>query len=252
MSYFTLDMKLLFVHLLIPVLFIITLGLNGINTAAATSASPNFNVFTVDSSPYGSPYSEWVAKWWSWWAGIPIDKHPVKDYSNSERCSVMQSGPVWFLPDIIPGEGKINYNCNIPPGKAILLPITTTFCENTTKVSCGPITTDEELADAADNILTHLNNMEVIVDEIKIDLKGSLVKTGFFNITFPQHPLDIWGNIPPGTYRAIATGYFLFLHNLSPGEHTIELRVVDLLKGNEGPPPRFDPMREASFKIFVN
>lgn len=247
-----LDMKLLFVRLLIPVLFIILLGWNGIITTVATTASPNFDIFTVGSSPYGSPYSEWVSKWWAWWVGIPIDKHPVKDYSDPERCSIMQNGPVWFLPDIIPGQGKINYNCNVPLGKAILLPITTTFCEKAPKGTCGPMLTDNELAEAADNILTPVKNMEVIVDGTKIDLSGSsLVKTDFFNFTFPENPVDIWGPIDPGTYRAIATGYFLFLHNLSPGEHNIELRIVDLLKGNEGPPPRFDPMREASFKILV-
>ena len=243
-----LDMKLIFVCLLIPLLFIIILGWNGITT---TTASSNYNKFTIDSSPYGIPYSDWVAKWWTWWAGIPINKHPVKDYSDSERCSVMQSGPVWFLPDIIPGEGKINYNCNVPLGKAILLPITTTFCEKAIKGTCGSLMTDAELATAADNILTPINNMKVTIDDEKIDFTGSLVKTNFFNLTFPETPIDIWGTINPGTYRAIATGYFLFLHDLSRGQHDIELRVVDLLKGNEGPPPKFDPMREASFKIFV-
>lgn len=163
----------------------------------------------------------------------------------------MQNGPVWFLPDIIPGQSKINYECNVPLGKAILLPITTTFCEKATKGTCGSMLTDDELAASADNILTPIKNMQITVDGVKVDLAGSLVKTDFFNLTFPENPVDIWGAIEPGTYRAIATGYFLFLHDLSPGKHEIELRVVDLLKGNEGPPPKFDPMREASFKIFV-
>jgi hypothetical protein len=111
--------------------------------------------------------------------------------------------------------------------------------------------TDNELTAAADNILPPIKNMQVTVDGVKIDLSKSVVKTDFFNLTFPENPVDIWGPIDPGTYRTIATGYFLFLHDLSPGEHNIELRVVDVLKGNEGPPPRFDPMREASFKILI-
>jgi hypothetical protein len=241
-----LDMKLLFVHLLMPILFIIIL-LSWSGITIATTAKSDFGIFTVDSSPYGSPYSEWVAKWWTWWAGIPIDKHPAKDYSDPERCSVMQNGPVWFLPDIIPGEGKINYNCNVPLGKAVMLPITTTFCDSGT---AGPMS-DTEIVECADNILTPLNNMKVNVDGKNVNLDRSLIKTDFFNITIPEHPIDIWGAINPGTYKALATGYFLFLHDLSPGQHNIELRVVDLLKGNEGPPPRFDPLREASFKILV-
>ena len=242
-------MKSLHVHLFVPVLFIIILGWSGINTmvVAATANSTSVKIFAKDSSPYGTPYSDWVTKWWTWWVGIPINKHPVKDYSDSERCSVMQNGSVWFLPDIIPGEGKINYYCNVPLGKAVMLPITTTFCDSGTD---GPMT-DTEIAECADNILTPLNNMQVIVDGKNVDLERSLVQTDFFNITIPKNPIDIWGTIKPGAYKALATGYFIFLHDLSPGEHTIEMRVVDLLKGNEGPPPKFDPIREASFKIFV-
>ena len=204
-------------------------------TATATTAGSTFKIFTIDSAPYGSSYSEWIAKWWTWWVGIPIDKHPVKNYDDPERCSAMQNGPVWFLPDIIPGEGKINYNCNVPRNKAILLPITTTFCDSGTS---GPMT-DTEIVECADNILTPLNNMKVMVDGKNMDL-GLLVKTDFFNITFPKNPIDIWGTINPGTYKALATGYFVFLHDLSLGEHNIEMRVVDCAKGNEGPPPKFD------------
>jgi hypothetical protein len=95
-----LDMKLLFVRLLIPILFIIILSCNGVITVTVTAATTTeatrstFDIFTIDSSPYGTSYSEWVAKWWTWWVGIPLDKHPVKDYSDSKRCSVMQNGPV--------------------------------------------------------------------------------------------------------------------------------------------------------------
>jgi hypothetical protein len=58
-------MKLLFVHFLISVLFIIILGWNGITTTYAAPPSSNFNIITVDSSPYGKSYSEWIAKWWT-------------------------------------------------------------------------------------------------------------------------------------------------------------------------------------------
>ena len=70
-----LDMKLLFVHLLMSILFIIIVSGNGIITATTTAvavSSPTFDIFSIDSSPHGIPYSEWVAKWWIWWAGIPI------------------------------------------------------------------------------------------------------------------------------------------------------------------------------------
>ena len=160
----------------------------------------------------------------------------------------MQDGPVWFLPDIIPGAGKIQYSCDVPSGKAILLPLTTTICE---KGGSEGILTDEGLAQCADNILTPVSNIMITLDGNTMDVSKSYEKTDFFNVTFPQNPLTIWGEINPGTYRGIASGYFLYLHDLAPGEHNLEMKVVDLLKGNEGPPPRFDPPREGSFKIFI-
>jgi hypothetical protein len=159
----------------------------------------------------------------------------------------MQDGPVWFLPDVVTGKGDISQNCTIPHGKAILLPITTTNCERGIEGNL----TDNELAQCADNILTPVNNMMVKVDGKNVDVSKSNAKTSFFNVTFPENPVGIFGTVKPGTYKGTATGYFLFLHDLSPGKHEIDLRVVDLLKGKEGPPPVFDPPRLGTFIINV-
>jgi hypothetical protein len=48
-----------------------------------------------------------------------------------------------------------------------------------------------------------------------------------------------------------AAGYFLYLNDMTPGKHKIDLKVIDLLKGNEGPPPKFDPPREGVFDINI-
>jgi hypothetical protein len=159
----------------------------------------------------------------------------------------MQDGPVWFLPDLIVDVGKINYTCNVPSGKAILLPLTTTICERGIE---GPLT-DSQLAECASNILTPIRNIDVTVDGRKVDVSRSFDKSDFFNVTFPQDPIRTLGNVIPGSYRGIATGYFLFLHDLPRGEHDIELKVVDLLRGKEGPPPHYENLREGSYKIFV-
>jgi len=207
----------------------------------------NQGIYDSESSPYGIPYSEWIGKWWNWWVSIPNDKHPAKDYSNSERCSIMQDGPVWYMPDILPAAGPLNYHCDIPAGKAILIPITTTSCDKNTT----PTFSDDELRDCADNILTPLSNMKVTLDGKEVNVSNLLGKSSFYNVTYSENPIDFWGPIKPGTYKAIGTGYFLFLHDLAPGEHNVQLHVVDLLKGNEGPPPKFDPPRDFSFDILV-
>jgi len=224
-------------------LLTITVGWYG--TVNATSS--NYITLSNGTTPSGMTGKELVAKWWTWVLGIPNDVHPEKKYPDAQRCSEMQNGPVWFLPDILPGVGTVNYSCNVPLGKDIVLPLTTSECDGGTE---GPLT-DKELAVCADNIVTPTSNIEVTLDGKKVDINGSLVKTDFFNVTYPDNPLDIFGTVKPGTYKGTATGYFLNLNNMTPGKHKIDLKVIDLLKGNEGPPPKFDPPREGVFDINI-
>jgi hypothetical protein len=234
------EMKSFYIRI-IPLLSFIIVGY------LVPSASSQYALYTNDSKPYGTAYGEWIGKWWIWWIGIPNNLHPVNDYSDPKRCSVMQHGPVWFLPDVVTDQEEISQNCTIPNGKAVLLPITTSICERGIEGNL----TDNELAHCADNILTPINNIIVKVDGKNVDVSKSNVKTAFFNVTFPENPVGIFGMVKPGTYKGKATGYFLFLHDLSPGKHVIDLRVVDLLKGTEGLAPIFEPPRQGIFKINV-
>ena len=173
----------------------------------------------------------WLSKWWIWFTSIPDDIHPVEKYPDVKRCSSMQNGPVYFLPNYQPPITH-NYECEIPHGYKILLPLTTTECEN------GGVEgkmDDRELKDCAFNIMTPLQNIQVTLDgmQVKVDGLGPPIETDYFNVTYPKNPLKIWGPINPGTYRSIASGYYLFLNDLSLGKHYIHLKIVDLLKGRE-------------------
>jgi hypothetical protein len=237
---------MLFIRLLSLFIFI-----NFLSLYVPTIATANFDTFTIDSSPYGIPYNKWLEKWWSWWISLPLDKHPYYDPSDPERCSTMQKGPIWFLPDITPGK-KLDYNCTIPQGKGILIPISVTFCEKAIKGTCGTLLTDDELIKSANNIRTFIEHMDIEIDNIKIPLNGLTIKTSLFNVTVPDPPpIEIWNGLMTGTYKTAATGYFLIVHNIPPGEHTIKLKVLDLLAGNEGPPPKFEPLRTGTYKIFI-
>jgi len=55
------------------------------------------------------------------------------------------------------------------------------------------------------------------------------------------------GPINPGTYRAIASGYYLFLNDLSQGKHNIQTKVVDLLKGRMS----FELPAEGNYDILI-
>lgn len=231
-------MKLFFIQSII-LIFSVSLVLYGPTNAQ----SSNLQVFKSDSSPHGVPYSQWIGKWWQWWFGIPNDVHPVYKYSDPKRCSVNQEGPVWYLPDVLYAEGPVKVNCDVPLGKSILLPLTTTGVERgiETEAECP------DLALCADNISTPPGNIEVTVDGVKVDASKSFGKTGPFNITFPENAVQKFGTVKAGTYPGMATGYFLFLHDLPAGKHHIELKVADIIK----PSAKADPPRVGSFDIIV-
>ena len=110
-------------HSLFVVILVVCMMLSILSLTAFSHAdSINPGVYSKDSSPYGIPYSQWISKWWQWNMEIPTAQHPRDNYSP-EKCSVNQSGPVWFLPDIL--GGKEERTCTLPGGKAILVPLLT-------------------------------------------------------------------------------------------------------------------------------
>ena len=226
--------------------FVVAASLSG----AVNAASSNFTIFPTNSTLNGIPYKELIAKWWQWDDSIPNDMHPLKKYPDAQRCSAMQNGEVWFLPNVLPGTGKVNYQCNVPFGKVIMLPISVTDCESG---ATEEIMSDEELKDCAFNIITPVNQIEVSIDGEKIDTSklGAPIKTDFFNVTYPSNPIDVFGSVEPGTYRAIAEGYVLFFQDLPLGKHTIHTKVVDVLKGKEYLKEIGEPPVEAIYEILV-
>ena len=74
-------------------------------------------VYTLDSKPFGIPYTEWTARWWQWALSIPDKVNPISDLTG-EHCSEGQKGPVWFLGGTWGGSAE--RTCTIPAGKAIL------------------------------------------------------------------------------------------------------------------------------------
>ena len=105
-------------HSLFVVILVVCMMLSILSLTAFSHAdSINPGVYSKDSSPYGIPYSQWISKWWQWNMEIPTAQHPRDNYSP-EKCSVNQSGPVWFLPDIL--GGKEERTCTLPGGKLFL------------------------------------------------------------------------------------------------------------------------------------
>ena len=63
----------------------------------------NPGVYSKDSKPFGIPYGDWLAKYNQWFIKIPTTVNPREHYTP-DRCATAQSGPVWFLTDILKGK----------------------------------------------------------------------------------------------------------------------------------------------------
>jgi hypothetical protein len=195
------------------VTFAITISSVAIFSLISSTKAVNINqgVFSTNSAPYGSPYSEWLIKYWQWKVGMPKELNPQQGFTP-EKCAVDQSGPVWFLAPSLSGvEQRI---CTIPAGKAVLTEIVQGECDYS------------QVADKNDQALIQcatagnaFHVMSASVDGVAIkNLESYLTHTRFFNITNVKD--NLFGT-PAGTYRAYVEGYNLFLQPLSPGNHVL-------------------------------
>jgi hypothetical protein len=177
--------------------------------------SVNPGVYAPNSTPYGTPYKDWIAKWWQWTISIPVSQHPRDNYT-SEKCANKQEGPVWFLADQL--GGREERTCTIPAGKAVLIPLITGECD----YGLPEVKNDQDLrrcAMAGDEY----GKIDATVDGVKIkDLEKYRTQSGFYNITIPQ---DNIYEAPAGNFRAMADGFYVFLEPLPSGKHDIHLKA---------------------------
>jgi len=206
---------------LILAMMIVVISLSG----SAKANDDNYR-FEVNSSPYNIPYSEWAGKWWQWYVSVPKTHSPNNlDYPNhiaNQTCSVFQdaSSPVFFLFTPYVEEKVADRTCDIPAGKAILLPIVNA------EMDTGDPTLTENSTKGLIDTATSGNNNAVIsikLDGVTLDFNQDQkyrVLTKPFSITLPEN--NLWEEKEePGTYTGVAEGYFLFLKPLSMGNHTL-------------------------------
>ncbi len=230
-------------------------------TTTTTTNSLDF-IFSKDSIPYGSSYSEWMGKWWQWHISLPNkvneqDKsnlsliHPREAYAP-EKCAWNQNNKnVWFLADgrslglsefINPEIRK----CTVPHDKALLVQIYGGGCDYSEGSK-----TDEELKNCINigldtvRFSAKVDGVPVMSSEYRNDFLPNLY---LYNITYTND--NIYDAIP-GTYRAMADGYFLFLKPLSIGNHTIEFNEAYFKPGFEGQPSSENRLSHVVYDLTV-
>lgn len=234
--------------------------MDNLTSYATTNASDL--LFSKATSPYGTSYAEWMGKWWQWHASLPHKvneqdpenlsfAHPREAYSP-EKCAWNQNNDnVWFLAD---GRslGLSDYanpeirNCTVPHDKALLVQIYGGGCD----FSEGS-RTDEELKDCV-NIGLDSVKFDAKVDGIQVmsdvNKNDFLPEPYLYNITWTN---DNIYEVSPGTYRAMANGYFLFVKPLGVGNHTIEFNEAYFKPGFEGQPSPENRLSNVVYNISV-
>lgn len=184
----------------------------GIYSVFGVTSNPD--IFLKGSAPYGTPYEDWLAKWWQWNVQIPKEQHPIVNDSLT-TCPVGNVGNVSFLSQKL--QGKTQYSCFIPSGHAILAPISTGECTSDEAKTSVP----EEMIKCATEGDKYLTIQEASVDGVPLKgLDQNYAITKLFNITIPN---DNFLDLKPGQWKDAAGGNFVFLKPLPTGEHTIRI-----------------------------
>ncbi len=176
-----------------------------------------FEVYPIDSKPYGLTYGEWAGKWWQWKYSILEEKSPIKD-STGKNCALNQSGPVWYLAGTAGGSAE--RTCVIPQGKAIMFPIINWSCDAITNPS---FKTEAELAKCA-SPYQHVS-VEASIDGTKIgDLNNYKTFSPLYNFTMMEgNELGLAPGIPN---KAVTYGYWIILEPMAVGKHELQFRGV--------------------------
>jgi hypothetical protein len=185
-------------------------SISTISVFGGGSSSPG--IFLKGSTPYGIPYENWITKWWQWNMEIPKEQHPQVNDPDLIKCPVGESGSVSFLTHSL--QGKTEYNCTIPAGNAIMIPISTGECTSD-EAQSSKLTDMIKCATEGDKYLT----FGVVVDGAPLNgLEQNYAISDIFNITVPENNfLDL----KPGQWKAGSGGYFVFLEPLPVGNHTV-------------------------------
>jgi hypothetical protein len=205
---------------MLPVFFLLVLGLTVFQASYAQKGNNNLGVYTSGSIPYGLTYGQWTTKWWTWLMSIPTNINPASD-STGANCAQSQNGPVWFLAGST--TGKAERSCTIPADKAIFFPIIDGECSY---AEYPKLKTESELRSCAISQNDHTTRVEAIVDGVSLqNSQMPRVQSPLFNFIFPTN--NIFG-AAAGDSQSVADGYYVFLKPLPVGKHEISFKAVSV------------------------
>ena len=219
--------------------------------------------FSLDSSPYGKSYQEWMEDWWKWYVSVDKLHSPnfegLIDGHEQVECSYNQniSSPVFHLWFINPDRGQIvEESCNIPQGKAVAVPIDLGLMDyNDPKVD---VKTEDNLARIVKESNIFPNEFDITLDGTPLNFtndESNRVSTDLFNVTLPEN--NIWYDTAVESLSSVADGWILLLKPLTPGEHILKYTGgyrdhrsdpgIPTGQGNKDP-----YIQEVTYRLLVN
>lgn len=171
-------------------------------------------LFSPDSHPYGVSFPKWTIRWWRWLLSLPKEKNPALDESGVYSELSQEDRNVWFLAGTF--DGLVERECDIPLGKAILMPIINYECSFADEPM---VTTEKGLELKCKSEIDDIKNLTVIIDELLLrNLSRYRIRSPIFSIDLQDN--NILGIIS-GSTRMITDGFWIFLKPLEGGNHKL-------------------------------
>ena len=170
---------------------------------------------------FRSLYEHLQRQWWRWDGEFVVsDGYPGFD-ETGELCGKSQSGPLWFLAAGSPFLQRTERTCQVPPGKALYLPVALVICS--ALLGDDPADLQGCASGAFDEALAGGLTMSATLDGRPVsDILGYRTQTGMFALTLPD---DNGYGVPSGSAPAAADGVGLVLLPPRPGTHVVEVIV---------------------------
>jgi len=193
------------------------------NTQAVTDLARQDRsvIFPIQANMYGKTYPEWVAEFWKWNLQFDCDHVPLRDVDGS-RESQNQSGPVFFLS----GRRGNTLSVTVPADKSIFIPLITFEADFPCSDNGDPApgeTIEHFLTSIASTNADAMDQLLFTIDGVPVNnLSDYKIISPMFSIAANSDLANCFDNCITGTAQQfVASGYFLMLKPLSPGQHVI-------------------------------
>jgi len=169
-------------------------------------------LFAPDSEPYGLTYALWTIKWWKWVLSTPKEKNPVLDKSGMYAAEGQCDPYVWFLAGTF--GGSVLRKCNIPFGKAILMPIINYECSFADEPSIKNVV-DLELKCKSE--IDDIKNLSFTIDQLKLtDMTAYRIRSPMFDVYLKENNIIDAHEVHT---KMISDGYWVLMKPLRTGPH---------------------------------